>query len=53
MDWGSTVGTGEGGALLVRPDQVVAWRHPGPAADARAALAAALARLLGPGPAAS
>jgi 2-polyprenyl-6-methoxyphenol hydroxylase-like FAD-dependent oxidoreductase len=51
--WGSTVGTGEGGALLVRPDQVVAWRHPGPAADPRAALAAALARLLGPGPAAS
>jgi putative polyketide hydroxylase len=47
-DWGAAVGTRTGGALLVRPDQVVAWRHPGPAADPRAALGAALARLLSP-----
>jgi putative polyketide hydroxylase len=45
-DWGASVGTGDGGALLVRPDQVVAWRHHGPAADPRAELSAALARLL-------
>lgn len=45
-DWGAAVGTGNGGALLVRPDQVVAWRHRGPAADPRAELGAALGRLL-------
>ena len=35
VGWGAAVGTGKGGALLVRPDQVVAWRHPGPADDPR------------------
>src|SRR6185437_6885425 len=44
--WGAAVGTGNGGALLVRPDQVVAWRHRGPAADPSAELSMALGRLL-------
>jgi hypothetical protein len=46
-DWGASVGTGDGGALLVRPDQVVAWRYRGRAADPRTELGLALARLLG------
>jgi len=44
--WGAAVGTGNGGALLARPDQVVAWRHRGPAADPSAELSMALGRLL-------
>jgi len=39
----------EAGALLVRPDGYVAWRHAGPVADAgeaRRLLAAALAAVL-------
>jgi 2,4-dichlorophenol 6-monooxygenase len=35
------------GALLVRPDRVVAWRSLGATADPAAALAHALARVLG------
>jgi 2-polyprenyl-6-methoxyphenol hydroxylase-like FAD-dependent oxidoreductase len=53
--WEQACGIGPGGALLVRPDQIVAWRSPGPAADPAAALGTALATLLGdrepvPGP---
>ena len=47
-DWEASVGTGDGGALLVRPDQVVAWRHHGRVADPRAELGLVLARLLVP-----
>jgi 2-polyprenyl-6-methoxyphenol hydroxylase-like FAD-dependent oxidoreductase len=46
-DWERSVGIGAGGALLVRPDQVIAWRCRGPAAEARAELADVLRRLLG------
>ena len=35
-----------GGAVLVRPDRFIAWRHPADAADPRAALAAALSQIL-------
>jgi 2,4-dichlorophenol 6-monooxygenase len=35
------------GAILVRPDRFVAWRHPASSADPRAALAAALSQVLG------
>jgi putative polyketide hydroxylase len=38
---------GDTGAVLVRPDGHVAWRHPGDTADEPAALAAAVARALG------
>jgi 2,4-dichlorophenol 6-monooxygenase len=34
------------GAVLVRPDRFIAWRHPAGTGDARAALAAALSRIL-------
>jgi 2-polyprenyl-6-methoxyphenol hydroxylase-like FAD-dependent oxidoreductase len=42
-----------GGAVLVRPDGHVAWRHDVPVADPAAALAAAVAGALGVGPAAA
>jgi putative polyketide hydroxylase len=48
--WPRAAGTGEDGALLVRPDGFVAWRAPAatadPGADLTAALAAVLARPL-------
>jgi 2,4-dichlorophenol 6-monooxygenase len=44
--WLAACGVGPTGALLVRPDQHVAWRAPTGAASPRAALAAALDRLL-------
>jgi len=39
-------GLGSGGAVLVRPDAVVAWRAPADAGDPRAAVEEALRRLL-------
>jgi putative polyketide hydroxylase len=44
-DWAGAVGTGAGGALLVRPDQVIAWRHRGPCADPRRVVSRAVATL--------
>ncbi|MGW0989897.1 FAD-dependent oxidoreductase [Streptomyces sp. NPDC002486] len=38
VDWAERHGTGPGGAVLVRPDGFVAWRSPGPEADAEAVL---------------
>ena len=35
-----------GGAVLVRPDRFIAWRHPAGTGDPRAALAAALSQVL-------
>jgi 2,4-dichlorophenol 6-monooxygenase len=35
------------GAVLVRPDRFIAWRHPASASDPRAVLAAALSQILG------
>jgi putative polyketide hydroxylase len=40
-------GIGEQGALLVRPDQVIAWRAPRAVPDPRTALTAAMGRALG------
>ncbi|MDQ0718511.1 putative polyketide hydroxylase [Streptomyces luteogriseus] len=37
-DWAERHGTAPGGAVLVRPDGFVAWRSPGPDADAEAVL---------------
>ncbi len=34
------------GAILVRPDRFIAWRHPAGASDPRAVLAAALSQVL-------
>ncbi len=48
--WPSTYGVGGEGAVLVRPDGHVAWRHPGRAADPGAALRDGLARLAGRAP---
>jgi len=45
--WRQMLGIAEDGALLVRPDQHVAWRSAGPASDPDAALRGALARILG------
>ena len=36
-----------GGAILVRPDRFIAWRHPVAAGDSRAVLTAALSQILG------
>jgi 2-polyprenyl-6-methoxyphenol hydroxylase-like FAD-dependent oxidoreductase len=44
--WMKLLGIDAGGALLVRPDQHVAWRSPHAASDASAALARALATIL-------
>jgi 2,4-dichlorophenol 6-monooxygenase len=35
------------GAILVRPDRLIAWRHPADDSDPRAALTAALTQFLG------
>jgi hypothetical protein len=45
--WARAAGIGPEGALLVRPDQHVAWRAPGAVDDPRATLAAALRRVAG------
>ncbi|WP_405366012.1 FAD-dependent monooxygenase [Kitasatospora sp. NBC_00039] len=43
--WAKSYGVSEAGAVLVRPDGVVAWRSPGARSDAEHALGTALARL--------
>jgi 2,4-dichlorophenol 6-monooxygenase len=45
--WAEVSGTGSAGAVLVRPDQHVAWRSPGPSDDPEGILADALAQLAG------
>ena len=40
------------GAVLVRPDRFIAWRHPAAASDPRAVLTAALSQILGRRPSA-
>ncbi|MGH2898900.1 MAG: FAD-dependent monooxygenase, partial [Solirubrobacteraceae bacterium] len=42
-----TYGVGDAGAVLVRPDGIVAWRARGAAADPTAALGSALSAILG------
>ncbi|MEU8422277.1 FAD-dependent oxidoreductase [Micromonospora sp. NPDC048835] len=44
--WLASCGVGPGGALLVRPDGIVAWRSTGPVDDQKQTLAAALATIL-------
>lgn len=44
--WLDRRGTGPGGAVLVRPDRVVAWRATGPADDPEAEMTAALDAVL-------
>jgi putative polyketide hydroxylase len=44
--WAEQAGLGGDGALLVRPDQFVAWRSPAGPADPAAALVGALTRIL-------
>jgi len=44
--WEAVAGLGDAGAVLVRPDQHVAWRSTGGSDDPAAALADALGRLL-------
>jgi len=46
--WDAVAGIDGTGALLVRPDQHVAWRSAGPDADPVGTLSAALAALAGP-----
>jgi 2,4-dichlorophenol 6-monooxygenase len=46
-DWARSSEIEEAGCLLVRPDQVVAFRAPGAAPDAKATLTAALEAILG------
>ncbi|MHC3467748.1 FAD-dependent oxidoreductase [Streptomyces sp. 7R007] len=43
VDWAERHGTAAGGAVLVRPDGFVAWRSPGPVADAESTLRQVLA----------
>jgi hypothetical protein len=45
--WAALLGIGKRGALLVRPDQHVAWRCAGAATDPGGALRSALSRSLG------
>ncbi|MGW2490581.1 FAD-dependent oxidoreductase [Streptomyces sp. NPDC001606] len=45
--WAKAYGTTEAGAVLVRPDGVVAWRSPGAPGGTGDTLHAALARMLG------
>ncbi|MBX3024881.1 FAD-dependent monooxygenase [bacterium] len=45
--WAEQLGIGTDGALLVRPDQHVAWRSPGAAPDPAAILGDVLARITG------
>ncbi|MEU1587292.1 FAD-dependent oxidoreductase [Micromonospora sp. NPDC005710] len=44
--WLASCGVGPGGALLVRPDGIVAWRSAGPVDDQAQTLSAALATIL-------
>ncbi|MFF0118647.1 FAD-dependent oxidoreductase [Micromonospora arida] len=44
--WLASCGVGPGGALLVRPDGIVAWRSAGPVDDQAQTLTAALATIL-------
>ncbi|MEV4438274.1 FAD-dependent monooxygenase [Streptomyces sp. NPDC049577] len=46
-DWRQAYGIGPGGAVLVRPDAIVAWRSAGPVTDAADPLDAAIARAAG------
>ncbi|MEV5833353.1 FAD-dependent monooxygenase [Nocardia sp. NPDC052112] len=46
QDWPETVGLSPGGALLVRPDQIIAWRMPSLPNDPAAELRAALDRMM-------
>ena len=46
-DWRALCGLGTDGALLVRPDQHVAWRADTMPSDPRAALAGAVATIVG------
>jgi len=46
-NWAQAAGLGRDGALLARPDHIVAWRSPGPPERAGVWLAAAAATLLG------
>ncbi|MFI2433296.1 FAD-dependent oxidoreductase [Streptomyces sp. NPDC018693] len=48
-DWSAAHGIGPGGAVLVRPDGFVAWRSPGPVADAASDLRRALSAVLAVG----
>ena len=45
--WDAVSGIGDGGAVLVRPDQHVAWRNAGPADDAAGVLRSAVVELAG------
>ena len=46
-DWARTREIEEGGCLLIRPDQFIAYRHFGPEREAERLLRAALTRVLG------
>ena len=46
-EWRALAALGDGGALLVRPDQHVAWRSDAPPADPAAALSAAFTTAFG------
>ena len=48
-DWARIRGVEDSGALLVRPDRVVAWREPGRPADAAEALRGVLDTVLARG----
>ncbi|ADD45222.1 FAD-dependent monooxygenase [Stackebrandtia nassauensis] len=45
--WPDRYRLGEDGAVLIRPDGYVAWRHEGPAGEPREALSGALRTILG------
>ncbi|WFB06761.1 FAD-dependent monooxygenase [Streptomyces sp. LX-29] len=45
-DWATTHGTGEDGAVLIRPDGFVAWRSDGPVPDPEGALTEVLSSVL-------
>jgi 2,4-dichlorophenol 6-monooxygenase len=47
LAWAQFRGITSKGALLVRPDRVVCWRHPGTSEDPRAVLDGVLGRVLG------
>ncbi|WP_321785104.1 FAD-dependent monooxygenase [Paraburkholderia sp. J94] len=47
LDWFKARGTEESGCVLVRPDLIVGWRSAALPADPQAALASAMANLLG------